>query len=566
MPALTRTPTSNLFGSALLVACLAGCQSSGQESPGTSPQEVDIAPVGQVLGQRTPVSLDPTKTWDPNVDACAEPLLPQAPIRRLTNLEYRNSIADILGRPALANQVTAAFISETESLGFRNSAQFLRVTPLIARQYMDAAEELAAAIRSDEGVLGCQPSTSGCATQVIINLGRRLYRRPLSSLEVSRYQMLFSQNVATLSAEARIEAVLSAMFQSPHFLHRIESVGSQRPTSLEMATRLSFLFWRSAPDNTLLDLAMANGLETREQVAAIAQTMLDDERAKRGFSFFEEWLDIDRMSDFVRSANVFSELSETLPESLRQQAEQFVHNEIFDGDGSFATLFTSRRGYYNGELQSLHNLEANGAIFSAQTTDENAGILTLGGFVTAHDKPSRTSIVERGLAIRTNILCQNVGAPPDDVPLTFPELDGTLSQKERLEQHRTNPKCAGCHDLTDPLGVIFENFDALGRHRTEDRFGQPIDATSEVAYTQDADGPITGGVPELAARFSESDHVRACFTTQLFRYAFGRDAFLEDACTMQTLQQKFAESGYNVRSLMLALTQTDAFWASPAGE
>ena len=209
---------------------------------------------------------------------------------------------------------------------------------------------------------------------------------------------------------------------------------------------------------------------------------------------------------------------------------------------------------------------ADGSRFSFVRVDDSrrSGILTQ-ALLAAQDKPYRTSIVRRGLKVRTGLLCQTVNAPPNDVQLNLDSIAPGLSQRDRLAQHRENPTCAGCHSLLDPIGVVFESFDAVGRYRTRDEDDQPIDTSSEISETRDANGEVRD-VRGLGALLAASSEVRDCYVTQTFRFFFGRDVEAADACSLAALQSRFAEQDLSLSELLVALTQTDAFLYRPTLE
>ena len=167
--------------------------------------------------------------------------------------------------------------------------------------------------------------------------------------------------------------------------------------------------------------------------------------------------------------------------------------------------------------------------------------------------------MRRGLKIRTDVLCQIVPAPPPDVDLCSLDKTATgVSQRERLEQHRTQASCAGCHTLMDPIGVVFEGFDAVGRARTVDEMGLPVVLASEVSGTRDANGPVANPT-ELGQKLAQSEQVRGCYVTNNFRFFYGREVEQADACSLARLLVDFKGADYNLTELLVALTRTDAF-------
>ncbi len=497
----------------------------------------------------------------------------EAPIRRLSNAEYRNTVADLLGKPALAQQVTAKFVSETESLGFRNNARFLQINSVVAQQYMDAAEEVAKTLRTDRSLWPCTPASGSereCATRFIRDFGRKAYRRPLSGEEVARYEGLYDKADQQYSFDAAIEWIAFTMLQSPHFLNRVEfgappAAGKPyaRPGPYEMASRLSYLLWQSMPDDALFQAAEQGQLSTDAQVADQARRMLQDPKAKRVYQFFEEWLDLDELPAMQRDSDTFAGYSNATPALLAQEAKSFIEHVMWNEGGDLKQLFTAPYSFVNADLARHYGVSGvTGADFKQVALPGRAGLLSLGGVLAVHDKPTRTSIVLRGLRVRTDILCQTIGAPPADIVLDLPEVSAGVPQRQSLEEHRANPECAACHDRIDPIGIVFESFDALGRLRTQDELGNPIDTRGEITHTRDANGSVANAI-ELSARLADSQEVRQCLTQQTFRFFYGRGERTADACSLKQLDAAFEKSNYSIQDLLVALTQTDAFLYRP---
>jgi hypothetical protein len=190
-----------------------------------------------------------------------------------------------------------------------------------------------------------------------------------------------------------------------------------------------------------------------------------------------------------------------------------------------------------------------------------SGILTQAGFLAVQAHPDQTSPVLRGKFVRSKLLCQPPPPPPPDVNITPPDINAGGTARERFSAHLTaGSSCNGCHAMMDPIGLAFENFDALGQYRTTDA-GETIDASGMILAANDAS--LAGGfngVRELATKLAASDQVRDCVATQWFRFAGGRSEGDADACSLGTLQEAFAASGGDLTELVVATTQTDAFW------
>lgn len=508
---------------------------------------------------------------------CAAPNPGTAPLRRLSNAEYRNTLSDLFaGVPDLSNLVATAtreFPAESESLGFRNNAQFLTVQSLTAQKYMDAAELVAEKAALAPGFVPCTPATGKemeCAKSFIQAFGKRAYRRAVTAEESARYEALFQKALTGYGFSTGVEWTVFSVLQSPEFLYRVErgaasKTATTQPKPSEMASRLSYLFWQSQPDAALLTLAESGGLDTPAKIEAQARAMLADRRSDRLFQYFAEWLDLDLLADFTRDTKVFTGLPQNLAGLYQSETQAFVRDLLARPDGNFTELLTAPYTYANKTLATFYGLPAPGGDAFERVADaRRSGVLTQ-AFLVAQDKPYRTSIVRRGVKLRTDFLCQKIPAPPNDVLLNLDALSADLSQRERLEQHRKEPSCAGCHNLIDPIGLVFESFDAVGRYRTTDELGKPISTQSELTATQSTNGPIAD-VRELGARLAQSPEAKACYITQSFRFFFGRDVEAADACSIARLRETFDKKNLSLSELLVGLTQTDAFLYRPTLE
>jgi hypothetical protein len=211
------------------------------------------------------------------------------------------------------------------------------------------------------------------------------------------------------------------------------------------------------------------------------------------------------------------------------------------------------------EVLSLYGTTAAPAADGTVQLDptQRAGLLTQAGFLAAHAHANQTSPVHRGLAVRKNLLCTDLPDPPANVNNNPPAPDPNATTRQRFEQHRADPSCAGCHQMMDPIGIGFESYDAIGRFRTSEN-NLPIDDKGELVSAGTTSGTFTGAV-ELAKRLSTSPEVRDCVQKQWFRFSLGRLEGAEDACSMAALKADFTASDFDVKALLLSLVTSDAF-------
>jgi hypothetical protein len=442
---------------------------------------------------------------------------------------------------------------------------------LLAEKYVETAAKLAEGIANISTLVGCDVNgaDSACLDSFIQRFGRRAYRRPLAADEVASLRAIFDSNRAAADAETGVRGVVAAILVSPHFLFRPEQgaapasvANAKQLTPFELASRLAGLLWSSIPDEPLLDAAAAGQLATREQVAAQAERMLADPRAREATtSFYEQWWGAQLLATTTKDATLYPEFDEPLRDAMHQETRRLIEHVLWEGDARASTLFTASFSFVNARLARYYGVSgpADDATFLRVELDpaQRAGFLTQPGFLTALASPSEPSPFKRGAWVRRRLLCQDLPDPPNDVP-ELPEPQAGVSLRERAASHSSAPACSGCHQLIDGLGFGLEQYDALGRFRTMDH-GEPIDSSGNVTSTEDGDGPFLGGA-ELARRLAGSKQAQRCVATQWLRYALARRETDDDACALQALQDGFLASGGDLKRLLVQLTQTDAFW------
>ncbi len=492
---------------------------------------------------------------------CADLQRPPTPLRRLTRFEYNNTVRDLF-----ATSLTPAdeFPPDEVADGFSNNALVLTVSSLHAERYTIAAEAVAADATSRLAtLLPCEPAVTGeqeCARQFAELYGRRAYRRALDAQDID---VLMAAYAVGNSFDKGIEIMIRTMLQSPHFLFRVEYTGADtagasmlRLDPYETAVRLSYLVWSSMPDDILLDEAANGRLSTPEQVAEQTRRMLADPKAKPAVTeFYRQWLELTRLNIITKDVEAFPLWSEAMRSAMIDEANAVVEAIVFGETPTLTQLLTSPLGLPKGPLAQLY-----GASESAEVTtlaaDQRRGFLTLPGFLSVQAHPDQTSPVLRGLFVREKLLCTHVPPPPDDVSISLPDPAEGGTARERFSAHAT-ASCAACHDLMDPLGYPFENYDATGAYRTTDQ-GRELDLSGELIGTKQLNGPFNG-VHEMADILASGQEVRDCVAAQWYKYAMGRGTEAGDACSLSPLQTAFSQSGANLKELIVATTQTESF-------
>lgn len=512
----------------------------------------------------------------PSVDACPTPEIAPTPLRRLTRFEYANTVRDLL-------EVDAAPVAELPAdevtNGFDNNSAILTVSPLHAVKYIEVSESLAkTAVQKLPALTGACDASEGeeaCALEFAKTFGRRAFRRPTTASDEQVLMTAFTAGRTGADFSRGIEVMIRAALQSPHFLYRLETTSPADAGSklvplgqFELATRLSYLIWASAPDNALLDAAASNALATPAAVAAKAREMLSSPKAKGAIAnFFNQWASTTRLGILTKNTTLFPSFDTGLRDAMARELPAFVDYVLFTGDHKLSTFLTANVGFVNGRLAALYGIPTTSIADPAVTQmvtypaeQGRAGLLTQAGFLSVQGHPDQTSPVLRGKFVRSMLLCDPPSLPPDDVDTSVPEVEEGATARVRFSAHlEAGNTCNGCHVLMDPIGLAFENFDAMGQYReTENQ--QPLDVSGEIFDAADPalGGPFVG-VQEMAQKLANSDQVRDCVATQWFRYASGRREVQPDACSLGTLQASFGNSQGDLVELIVGITQTDAF-------
>jgi hypothetical protein len=424
----------------------------------------------------------------------------------------------------------------------------------------------ALAIENVDALAPCATPEDGesCALDFARTFGRLAFRRPITANDETLLMTAYDAGATGGTYQEGIEVMIRAMLQSPNFIYRIETTMPADPSAAlvplsahEMATRLSFLVWASGPDGALLDQAERGELATKEQVASATRAMLLDDRARRGvLEFYGQWLGLARLDITSKDTNRFP-MFDAAKSAMAAELSAFIEYVLWSSDQpTLVELLTSEAMFVNASTAPIYGVTASGDDFTMVTAPPDqgrAGVLTQAGYLSVQAHPDQTSPVLRGKTIRSRLLCQVVSPPGDDVDITVPEIDSAGTARERFSAHAVD-ECAVCHDLMDPIGFAFENFDAVGQHRTTEN-GQTIDASGDIEGL----GTFVG-VKELAELLASSRDVSDCVATEWYRFAVGRKDAPADGCSLTTLRDDFAASGGNLQELIVGMTQTDAFW------
>jgi hypothetical protein len=517
----------------------------------------------------------------------SEPIAVAVPLRRLTRNQLHHTVHDLLGEALTPTLDVRELLPPDDEHGGFASNSTVPLTALAVEQIERAAEVVAAAATARRAHLHPCLDDPGppveCLEAWVDALAPRAFRRPLAAGELELLHALVQPEPSPARADedptdAAIRRTLSAILQSPDFLYRSEAGEPTddpevlRLTPHELAARLSYLLWSSLPDEPLLADAAAGRLHDPAVRVRQLERMLADPRARRGLAdFHAQWLELDELPTLEKDRNVFPTYDPDLRPLLQQELETFVDFAIRHDDGRFATLLTSRTTFVPLALTPWYGDGATPTTLPAARTpmlpegfgavaldpERRAGVLTLLPVMVTHAKAGRSDPVGRGALVRRRLLCDTLAAAPPEIPMPPSAPTPGTSQRDQLQRHAEDPACAACHALTDPVGLLFESYDAMGSFRSEDPAGNPIDASGAVPGS-DVEGALDGPVA-LAQALAESEQARACYATQWLRHALGRPEGPDDATTLATLQARFLAADGHVPTLLRALVTSDAF-------
>jgi len=557
---MVRLPTLRpLFAAALLAGCTGNIAAS-DAPPGEGPQAGTGATGGSVHpppGGGTP----PPANSAPGVSQ----------LRRLTVLEYRNTVRDLLGladvpMPELAGD------QQARTSGYTTGAAI--TTASDARKILEGTDRLVLAAMPNLGAqVPCikdAAATDRCARDFITQFGRRAFRRPLVDEEINRWLGLYTAQrdpaVGATFSEA-IRGVTVGLLQSPNFLyHRELSPGTAikegafvRFNSYEMASRLSYSFWASMPDERLFGLAEAGKLLSAQAIGAEARRLLADPKARDVYGdFAAQWLNLSQVVSSLKGEAL--KFTPEIGKAMLAETGAFL-SDIFMGPGATGRLdemFTSNRTYADANLAGIYGVSGvTGTSLSPVMLDpkQRAGLFTQLSFLTMHGDSEGSFPTRRGAQVLRQVFCQEIELPPDIVvPDVKPPSPG-VTTRQRFAEHSASP-CATCHALFDPIGFAFENYDGIGRYRTTDN-GQTVDASGTIEV-----GSRTvkfKDAVELMPQLGATDQVRSCVATQWMRYLLRREESKGDMPSLAGVQKTFRDSSYDMRELLVAIVSSDSF-------
>jgi hypothetical protein len=508
----------------------------------------------------------------PGATPAAAPAAIKVSIRRLTESEYRHTIADVFGPDIKMNARFEPEKREESLLAIGNSQ--LSLTSSGFEQYFalaTAISDQALPEKTREAIVGCKPADATkpddvCAAQFIKSYGERLFRRPLTQAELSaRLASASTGAKQTGDFYAGLKLALTSLLVAPEYLFRVETAepdpanpGKYRLDAYTKAARLSYLFWDTTPDAPLLAAAASGALHTdaglKEQLDRLSASprYLDGARA-----FFTDVLQLDGFDNLVKDPAIYPKFNQAVSDSAKEQMLKTSIDLLVTQKRDYRELFTSNDTFINRPLAAIYKVPfASGEEWMPYTfaqSSERSGILTEIGFLSLFAHPGTSSPTRRGIKIHEIFMCEPTPDPPADVDFSKVRDSTQGTVRGRLLDHMQNTGCTACHRRSDPPGLALEHFDGLGQLRTQEN-NAPIDVSA------DLNGAKFEGAQGLAKYLHDDKRVPACLVRNVYAYGTGRKTDDRDEDYLAAQTKTFANNGYRLPDLMMQIASTPEFF------
>ena len=495
-------------------------------------------------------------------------------IRRLTKPEYANTLHDLFGVPT---SIADGLPDEVAGQGYMNS-----LSPLQLEQYLAIADKVLGQIVAPPGrkrtetekrLFGKSARPVGeprkAAREVARSLARKAYRRPPTETELDTLVATFDLGTRNkLAYPQALGLMLKGILVSPQFLFITPAAEAESNAGIvqlddyQLASRLSYFLWATMPDDELMALAGRGKLHEPAVLQAQTKRLLDDPRSRALFDGFgAQWLGVGSLQRLVFDPALFPQMTPAMRQGMYDEVRLFFQSIVRDNEPAIRFV-DSDYTYLNGTVAALYGLEntvRGPEMRKVRLSDSNrGGVLSMPGILAASSLPNRTSAVKRGVWVLEQVLGEHVPAPPPDVPALDkqdPAAVARLTLRQRTELHRTNPVCANCHQILDPIGFGLEKFDAIGRWRDRDTNGEAIDSSGELPGGKRFAGPA-----DLKAIIAERNRdVARNLLEKMLAYALGRKLDGYDEIVVDDLMGEIAGDGYRMRAIITGVISSYPF-------
>jgi hypothetical protein len=499
----------------------------------------------------------------------------------ITAEQYSNSLTYIFG-PGIDAQVQFAPVARNEGL-LANSLATAGVSGGQVQTIQSVASSVAKQVVDVENrqhLVACRPESidgpdQACATQFVSKVGRLLFRRALSDDEIATYVEYASVAAQELDGKesegeeldgfyAGLEVVLEGLLLHPEVLFLVESAepDPSNPEQLRLdgyslASRLSFFLWNASPDDELLAAAESGDLQSPGGVERAVDRMLESPRLVDGMrAFFDDMLVFDEFKTLSKDPTIYPEFTSVTAQDAREQTLRTIIDHTLNQGKDYRDLFTSRSTFMSPALAIVYGVPAQPgwAPYTFSQDSPRAGLLTQVSFLALTSHPGRSSVTLRGMALRERLLCQTVPEPPPGIDFSVVSNPDAHypTQRLRVAAHLETPSCAGCHRITDPIGLSLEQFDGAGGYRLTEN-GATIDATGGL------DGFEFDGAIGLGEALSQNPELPRCLVRRVYSYATGGPPEIDARPALNYFNEEFAAQGYQLRKLLRTIALSKAF-------
>lgn len=523
-----------------------------------------------------------TVTPAPNIAAIPPGVDASSPAQRrlITESQYLNTVGHIFGRDI---EVIAQFapMQRTEGLLALGASKagvpsgelqkFQRAARQVASQIVDNGNIELRLPSHRDALMPCKPAAANapdaaCAGMFLRATGRLLYRRPVGEARLA--QMVDDAGRATAQLGdfyAGLATVVEGMLISPEVLFiedrsepDPERPGRQRLEAYSYASRLSFFLWNAAPDDKLLKAAESGELNTAKGRARVVDMMLASPRLEGGVrGFFDDMLGFDAFANLAKDPTAYpAETGATLTDA-REQTLRTIYDHLVTKKGDYRDLFTTRATFMSPALGAIYRVPTTPgwAPYEFPENGPRMGLLTHVSFLAQHAHPARSSATRRGKALRELLLCQPVPLPPPNVDFSAVEDPKATfrTARDRVNVHLENPVCAGCHRITDPIGLALENFDGAGVYRRTEK-GAEIDGSGAL------DGKAFTDLVGLTQAVRNHPALPTCLVRRVYSYGVGAAVDNSDKPLLDFLNAEFVKGGYRLPNLLRQIVLSPAFY------
>jgi len=496
-----------------------------------------------------------------------------ARVRLISQEQYFNTLTYVFG-PDIAIAAHFAPFRRTDGL-LEVGAASAGVTSGQMQEFQRTAGTVAQKVVSPERrdfLIPCAPrrdtaADKSCASKFLAPVGRLLYRRPLTRAEQA--QVVEEAGAAADHLKdfyAGLSVALEGLLISPDTLFIVDrsepdpqQPGQRRLDAYALASRLSFFLWNAAPDDALLKSAERGDLQTEPGKAQAVDRMLASPRLETGMrAFFDDMLGFDNFAVLAKDPDIYPAFVGDTAQDAREQTLRIIVDHLLVKNEDYRDLFTTREIFISPSLATLYGVPAPPGWTPYTIPEDNprVGLITQIAFLAAQAHPGRSSATLRGKALRELLLCQQVPRPPPNVDFSLIEdPKSTLrTARERLSAHRANPVCAGCHRITDPIGLALENFDGAGQFRATER-DAPIDTSGNL------DGKSYYDPVGLAHAVHDHPGIPTCLVKRVYSYGVGGSAKTDDndKAVLKYFDARFEAAGYKLPQLLRTIALSGPF-------